>query len=158
MIRPGDVFERLVVLERRFRRAGHTYYLCSCRCGEKTQACGSNLRSGHTASCGCWRREASTTHGHGKIGGRSPEYHAYWRAKYRCTNPNYEFYSHYGGRGIRFLFTTFEQFLECVGLRPEGHSLDRINNDGNYEPGNVRWATRELQSNNRRPWGTAKAA
>jgi hypothetical protein len=80
----------------------------------------------------------------------SPEHGAWRDAKRRCTNPKVKNWKHYGGRGIRFLFTSFEQFFAELGPRPAGTSLDRINNDGNYEPGNVRWATRLEQTQNRR--------
>lgn len=70
-------------------------------------------------------------------------------AKTRCSNPNVAQYKDYGGRGIKFLFNSFEEFLEELGPRPNGYSLDRINNDGNYEKGNIRWATREQQNNNK---------
>src|ERR1700677_3037238 len=78
------------------------------------------------------------------------EYRAFRDALNRCTNPTLECWNNYGGRGIRFLFTSFEQFFAELGPRPEGMTLDRKNNDGNYEPGNVRWATWEEQQNNRR--------
>lgn len=79
------------------------------------------------------------------------EYNTYLRAKGRCTNPRQPDYSRYGGRGIEFRFTSFEQFFTELGRRPPGLSLDRINNDGHYEPGNVRWATRSQQVRNQRP-------
>jgi hypothetical protein len=98
------------------------------------------------------------TRKHGMAG--TPEHYAYCAAKFRCTNPKSKGWPDYGGRGIKFLFTSFEQFLAALGPRPEGklpngkalYSLDRFpNNDGNYEPGNVRWATwSEQQSNQRR--------
>jgi hypothetical protein len=74
----------------------------------------------------------------------SSEYHAYIDAKQRCTNPKNESYRNYGGRGIQFLFTSFAQFIKYIGPKPTPqHSLDRFpNNDGHYEPGNVRWAQR----------------
>jgi hypothetical protein len=83
----------------------------------------------------------------------TPEYAACQRAKNRCNDPNHPRFNDYGGRGIRFLFTSFAQFLAEVGRRPEGrfpsgraiYSLHRIDNDGNYEPGNVRWATAKEQ-------------
>lgn len=84
-------------------------------------------------------------------GTHSPEYAAYNSAKARCTNSNHPNYKHYGQRGIRFLFSSFEEFIDEIGLRPSSlHSLDRENNDGHYEPGNVRWATPSEQANNRR--------
>jgi hypothetical protein len=82
---------------------------------------------------------------------RTPEHYAYSNAKDRCTNPRSRRFSGYGGRGIKFLFTSFEQFFSLLGPRPEGMTLDRINNDGHYEPGNVRWATWEQQYSSRRP-------
>jgi len=83
----------------------------------------------------------------------TPEYQAYHDARYRCTNPSHPKWNDYGGRGIKFLFTSFEQFFEHIGKRPDGTSrmsLDRKENDGNYELGNVRWATREVQRRNQR--------
>lgn len=81
----------------------------------------------------------------------TPECDAYHNARHRCTDPKFDGYENYGGRGIKFLFTSFEQFFAELGSRPEGKTLDRINNDGNYEPGNVRWATNSAQKKNRRP-------
>lgn len=78
------------------------------------------------------------------------EYAVYYQANHRCTNPSNKRWVDYGGRGIKFLFTSFEQFFAELGPRPEGMALDRTDNDGNYEPGNVRWATAEQQANNRR--------
>jgi len=78
----------------------------------------------------------------------TPEYNIYTAAQQRCNNPNVKCFKDYGGRGIKFLFTSFEQFFAELGPRPEGLTLDRINNDGNYEVGNVRWATRSEQRMN----------
>jgi len=78
------------------------------------------------------------------------EWDSYCNAKRRCTNPNHEFWEDYGGRGIEFRFANFEEFFAELGPKPEGLTLDRINNDGHYEKGNVRWATREQQRGNRR--------
>jgi len=81
---------------------------------------------------------------------RSPEYKAYTQALYRCTRPNEQCFKHYGGRGIKFLFKDFESFYKELGPRPKGLELERINNDGHYEPGNVKWASRTEQLLNRR--------
>jgi hypothetical protein len=78
------------------------------------------------------------------------EYDAYKHAKRRCDNPDDVQWKDYGGRGIRFLFTSFREFLSVVGPRPDGLTLERSNNDGHYEPGNVCWASRSVQSKNQR--------
>ena len=80
-----------------------------------------------------------------------PEIDVFHSAKQRCTNPKNSFYKNYGGRGIKFLFTSSQQILDEIGRRPEkNRHFDRINNDGHYEPGNVRWATfHESQTNKR---------
>jgi hypothetical protein len=80
-----------------------------------------------------------------------PEYHAWESARQRCTNSRNPAFKNYGGRGIQFLFRSFEEFLEELGLRPVGMTLDRIDNQGHYEYGNVRWTTRLVQNSNKRP-------
>jgi hypothetical protein len=83
---------------------------------------------------------------------KTPEYKAYIAAKDRCTNPKSQYYTIYGGRGIQFKFKDFIDFIQHIKPRPSSaHSLDRKNNDGHYEVGNVRWATLTEQRNNRRP-------
>ena len=92
---------------------------------------------------------------------RTPEWDAYVHAQQRCNNPKTKGYKDYGGRGIKFRFISFEQFFAEIGRRPKGRSLDHKNNNGNYEPGNVRWATRFQQAHNKRslkgkPWSAAR--
>jgi hypothetical protein len=79
-----------------------------------------------------------------------PEYVAYRGAKQRCNNERNAAYKNYGGRGIKFLFESFAQFFAVLGPRPEGLTLDRIDNDGHYEPSNVRWADYSTQIRNQR--------
>lgn len=93
------------------------------------------------------QRKSVTKHGDSQ----RPEYSAYKQAEFRCTRPQAPNFHAYGGRGIEFRFDSYEQFIECIGYRPSPkHSLDRINNNGHYEPGNVRWATRKEQARNTR--------
>ena len=87
---------------------------------------------------------------------KSPEHNSFRGAKDRCTNPNGPEWEHYGGRGIEFRFSSFEEFFAEVGPKPEpkrAYSIDRIDKDGHYEPGNVRWATRKQQNANKRAVG-----
>jgi hypothetical protein len=84
---------------------------------------------------------------------RTSEYDAYHGAKYRCNNPNSRLYSYYGGRGIKFLFESFSEFFSHIGKKPsKKHSLERVNTDGDYALGNVKWATHKEQVLNRRPY------
>ncbi|WMM35523.1 hypothetical protein [Vibrio phage PJN101] len=78
----------------------------------------------------------------------TPTYKSFDSAKQRCTNPNKDYYEKYGGRGIKFLFRSVQELVDDIGLRPEGMTLDRIDVNGNYEVGNVRWATVKEQNNN----------
>lgn len=154
----GKQFGRLTAMwpAGRSGRSLSIFWTCSCSCGNYHTASGFLLKRGDIKGCGCVRRDwansgtAHTTHGFSK----SPEYQAYNNAKDRCTNPSDKGYKNYGGRGIKFKFSTFSKFLSEVGTRPTPeHSIDRINNDGHYESGNLRWATRLQQRHNRRPNG-----
>jgi len=152
----GRRFFRLKVLSIYGRdRHRQVHWLCRCDCGSFCLPTSASLLGGYTLSCGCWGREASTiaatTHG-AKSGGKiTTEYGSYSNAKHRCTYPSMWNYCNYGGRGIEFRFTSFEEFLEHLGRKPSPqHSLDRIDVNGHYEKGNVRWATRSEQARNRR--------
>jgi hypothetical protein len=93
-----------------------------------------------------------TGHGQARHLHRTPAYESYTAARTRCRNPKRDDYALYGGRGIRFLFTSFEQFLAEVGPRPRGKTLDRIDTDGDYAPGNVKWSTASEQERNKWPY------
>lgn len=155
----GNHYGRLLVVERASNNNyGQARWLCRCDCGNTVVVLGYALRQQNTESCGCIRKEMmiqknidKTLHGARANDSEMPEYRAFVSAKGRCTNPRNKSYKDYGARGIQFRFTSFQQFLDEVGMRPSSsHSLDRIRNAGNYEPGNVRWADKKAQANNRR--------
>ena len=158
----GQKFNRLLVISRvENAKSGKAMWLCKCDCGNQLKVWGSNLRNGHTQSCGCLQIErtvkASVVHGkaHTSI-------HNVWKAmKRRCTDPKDQYFHCYGGRGITVCQEwqdSFQAFYDHVSQLPHfgeaGRSIDRINNDGNYEPGNVRWATAKEQANNKRKRGS----
>lgn len=127
---------------------GKALWECRCQCGTMRVVAGGRLRDGLSKSCGCMQ---NVTHGETIKGQSLPEISIFQSAKQRCRNPRDPAYKNYGGRGIEFRFATFEEFLAEVGRRPsDKHSLDRINNDGHYECGNMRWATRAEQNANTR--------
>lgn len=150
----GKRFGRLTALRRLDRRGIEWYWLCACECGNQSEVAGVSLREGTTKSCGCLARDnlrtLATTHGF-----TGTRIHRIWKNMIqRCSNPKSRGYKDYGGRGIRVCkrWRKFENFLADMGEPPSPeHSIDRYpDNDGNYEPGNVRWATNVEQANNSR--------
>lgn len=145
----GRRFGRLIVTEYvgkdRWRKS---LWLCLCICGKEKRTSGHHLLSGDTKSCGCSR----TKHNHTKRKWQSKTYQVWRSMKQRCTNPNDSSYKNYGGRGITFCkrWLKFENFLDDMGEKPRGLSIDRINNNGNYNKRNCQWATPKQQANNRR--------
>lgn len=156
----GKTFGRLIVIKEAPRRmVGKSlrfYYLCQCQCGKEKEILGGALSSGASQSCGCVATEKlrlrATRHGH-TVGGMSRTYSIWVKIKTRCYDEKHNQYQDYGGRGItvceRWLHS-FDNFLEDMGPCPPNLSIDRINNNGNYELGNCRWATMGEQHRNKR--------
>lgn len=161
----GREFGRLYVFG--FSHIGpdnHSWWHCVCECGTETVVKGRSMKNGGTTSCGCFRRERMTTHGQRG----TAQYFVWQAAKNRTTNPNDQHWSDYGGRGITMCARYrsregYGAFFSDMGERPEGLTLDRVDNDGGYwcgkceeciakcQPFNIRWATRLQQAHNKRP-------
>lgn len=157
---PGQRFSRLVVEADLGNSTGRRKARCTCDCGKSVIVNVDNLRTGNTTSCGCFslhmHRAINTRHGQASRNGKTKEYRAWKGMVNRATNPNATGAENYSVRGISLCpewKASFEAFFSHIGPAPTNkHSVDRIDNDGNYEPGNVRWATSSQQNENRRRW------
>jgi hypothetical protein len=155
----GQVFSNLTVKEfAGISKEKRALWLCLCSCGNSKIVSGKHLRRKEVQSCGCLRGTVFTGNAyatkHGQAGRTKSREYKSWRAmKARCMNPNNPAYKNYGGRGITVFpewVQSFEAFYRDMGERPEGKTLDRVNNDLGYFPNNCRWATPKEQIANQR--------
>lgn len=145
-------FGRLTVIARADSISGHATWLCRCECGQEKVIRAKSLLAGQTKSCGCQRNACS--HGHARLKAHSAEYRTWVSIRQRCYQPSHVSFPNYGGRGIKVCArwrNSFEAFLADMGPRPDGHWIERKDNDGNYEPSNCIWATPLEQARNKRP-------
>ncbi len=158
----GQFFGRLKVLGLDGRKSFPSgkveqVWKCLCVCGNFLAVMQGHLSGGHTQSCGCYHQErileTNIKHGLSRRDHRHPLYDMWKGIRQRCRNPKHQDFLDYGGRGILLCerWESFRNFIEDMGERPAGTSIDRKNNDGNYEPGNCRWATPKQQRHNQRP-------
>ena len=152
----GRRYGRLIVIERVTNDGRSVRWLCRCDCGNEREVRGASLTTGNTSSCGCLHRELQSSvplkHGAAKRGRKTRTYVCWKGMRRRCYDPKNKRYKDYGGRGIRVCarWSDFANFLSDMGEKPYGLTLERVDNDGDYEPGNCVWDTWMQQRYNQR--------
>lgn len=153
----GQRYGHLVVISLAEKAGKHTFWWCRCDCGIGSKTTSNRLRTGMTKSCGCIKRSQKPTLRHGLS--RTPTYFTWCAMKARCANPAHDAYRYYGAIGISVcprwlhgdgILSGFECFVLDMGIKPAGHSIERDDQNGSYEPGNCRWATQTEQVRHRR--------
>jgi hypothetical protein len=157
----GQKFGKLTALSLVERRADNNHiWRFSCECGNQKDAGIKNVKSGHTTSCGCVFRSMMVKRNtkHGLSRQLASTYRSWKDMRSRCLNPRDFDYADYGARGIGVCerWSDFAAFVADMGKRPKGKTLDRIDVNGHYEPGNCRWADAKQQANNKRSNHTIK--
>lgn len=151
----GKRFSRLLVTGYSHNLNGKVWWQCNCDCGNTKAVPGDNLKLGKARSCGCYRAEQLTKDRVAVKREDHSSYKTYFSMLARCYNTNDKGYVNYGGRGISVCEhwrESFDNFANDMGPRPSReYSIDRIDNDGNYEPSNCKWSTDKEQASNRRP-------
>jgi hypothetical protein len=162
-INPNDKFGELTVIKEiepiKYGKQNFRRFLCKCNCGNHWSGVLLSLRNGDAVTCGCgkFKRKTNLKHNEAMFGKTiTAEYRTWCAMKRRCYNPNVNNYMNYGGRGIivcdRWI-NSYENFLEDMGRKPSiEYSIDRIDNNGNYEPSNCRWVTPKEQRKNQRKY------
>jgi hypothetical protein len=149
----GRAFSHLTVIKRsEVQHSSHVRWVCLCSCGNCVIVQGNHLREGRAKSCGCWRSERLLKHGHARIGKATPTYRSWYSMISRCSNSHNNQWSNYGKRGITVCkrWGVFQNFLDDMGKKPTKLTLERVDNEKGYQPGNCRWATQEEQQHNTR--------
>lgn len=156
VIKEGTRFGRLIIAREVDSKRKQRHFLCRCTCGGEKVVALYQMRSGKTRSCGCLlvdtMREMKEKRVDGVPSNQHPLYQTWKDMRKRCLNPKCKSFENYGGRGIKVCdrWSSFAKFVQDMGAKAEGHSLDRIDNNGDYSPSNCKWSTRQDQMSNKR--------